>query len=39
MNIMFLSKLKVFMEKIVHYDCLFVCEKIHEQIPIKINIF
>jgi hypothetical protein len=26
------------MEKIAHYDCLFVCEKIHEQIPIKNNI-
>jgi hypothetical protein len=25
------------MEKIVHYGCLFVCEKFHEQIPIKIT--
>jgi len=27
------------MEKNVHYGCLFVCEKIHEQILIKTSIF
>jgi len=27
------------MEKIAHYSCLFVCEKIHKQIFIKIFIF
>jgi hypothetical protein len=32
------KNLKVFMEKIVHYVCFFVCEKFHEKIPIKISI-
>jgi hypothetical protein len=27
------------MEKIVHYVYFFVCEKFHEQIPIKTSIF
>ncbi len=35
---MLLKQMKVFMEKIVHYGCLFVCKKFHEQIPIKTYI-
>ncbi len=36
-----LAPLTVFspMEKIAHYGCFFVFEEIHEQIPIKTNIF
>jgi hypothetical protein len=37
MNIMSLEKFKIFMEKIVHYGCLFVCENFHEQIAIITN--
>jgi hypothetical protein len=33
---MSLKKLKLFIKKITHYGCLFVCEKIHEQIPLKL---
>jgi hypothetical protein len=35
---MFLKQIKIFMEKIAHYGCLFVREKLHEQIPIKTSI-
>jgi len=29
MNIMFLKQIEVFVKKIVHYGCLFVCENFH----------
>ncbi len=33
---MYLKRMEIFIEKINHYGCLFVCEKIHEQIPLKL---
>jgi hypothetical protein len=39
MNITFLKQIEVFMEKIVHHGCLFVCENFHEQILIKTTFF